>query len=159
MTSSQYTYCSSTPSPKKKHYQMINALPKQPTWRITFIFTHIFYRKRQRNQRRPGRASHTTPNVLLTRENGHNHMSSPSDHLSSDSPGSDKCLRPERKGNSVQGVYHYDFVVCGFNRMDSRQRFVFSQSILIEYEKPALHFACVRTIIMLKMKPLTKSTI
>jgi hypothetical protein len=47
-------------------------------------------------------------------------MSSPSDHLSADSPGSEKYLRPERKGNSVQGVYHYDFVVCGFNKMDSR---------------------------------------
>ena len=86
----------------------------------SYFHSYFLHRKRQRNQRRPGRASHTTPNVLLTRENGHNHMSSPSDHLSSDSPGSDKCLRPERKGNSVQGVYHYDFVVCGFNRMDSR---------------------------------------
>jgi hypothetical protein len=87
---------------------------------LMFLFIFSSHRKRQRNQRHSGQASRTTPNVLITRENGHTHMSSPSDHLSSDSPGSEKYLRPERKGNSVQGVYHYDFVVCGFNRMDSR---------------------------------------
>ena len=86
---------------------------------IIAMFVRYNYRKRQRNQRR-GQGSHATPNVLITRENGHTHMSSPSDHLSTDSPGSEKYLRPERKGNSVQGVYTYDFVVCGFNRMDSR---------------------------------------
>ncbi|CAB3999896.1 receptor-type tyrosine- phosphatase S-like isoform X10, partial [Paramuricea clavata] len=69
---------------------------------IVAMFVRYNYRKRQRNQRHSGQASRTTPNVLITRENGHTHMSSPSDHLSSDSPGSEKYLRPERKGNSVQ---------------------------------------------------------
>ena len=68
---------------------------------IVAMFVRYNYRKRQRNQRRD-QGSHTTPNVLITRENGHTHMSSPSDHLSTDSPGSEKYLRPERKGNSVQ---------------------------------------------------------
>ena len=82
-----------------------------------WYFCFPLIRKRQRSQRRQAPPSHPTPGVLTTQENGH--MSSPSEHLGSDSPGSEKYLRTEKRGNSVQGVYHYDFVVCGFNRMDS----------------------------------------